>query len=129
MTERLNQPTRQEQAEAILARKGAKLATRILGHTARTADDFRDAFTLEHIDLVAAIPTPASMLALGYTIVGPRDGLYILDDGGTYRVYLQEHGETLFAEAGLTFDQARSAVIDRILRLNGIPFMPPGSPG
>lgn len=129
MTERpINQPTRTEQAEAILTRKAARLASRILGRTARSEEDFAEAFTLEHVDLVAAIPDAEALLALGYPIVGPRDGLYILDDGGTYRVYIQERGATFFAERGLSFDQARAAAIDRIIRLNGIPFTPPGSP-
>lgn len=120
-------PTRQEQAEAILQLKAGRFASKVLGRHARTAEDFREAFSLELIDLIAEIPDPDTMLALGRSRVGPRDGLYILDDDGTFRVYVQERGETYYAERDLTFDQARTAVIERIIRLNGIPFTPPGT--
>jgi hypothetical protein len=120
-------PTRHEQAEAILQMKAGRFASKVLGRHARTSDDFREAFTLELIDLIAAIPDTNAMLALGRNRVGPRDGLYILDDGGSFRVYVQERGETYYAERDLSFDQARTAVIERIIRLNGIPFTPPGT--
>lgn len=120
-------PTRHEQAEAILQMKAGRFASKVLGRHARTAEDFKEAFTLELIDLIAAIPDANAMLNLGRNRVGPKDGLYILDDGDTFRVYLQERGETYYAERDLSFDQARTAVIERIIRLNGIPFTPPGS--
>lgn len=122
----MNLPTRQEQAQAILHLKGAQLASRILGRRATSAADFAEAFNLERIDLIAEIPNPAALLALGKNIVGPRDGLYVLDDGGTYRVYLQEKGEAFSEVAGASFDQARDAVIDRLLQLGGLPFRPQG---
>jgi hypothetical protein len=120
-------PTRHEQALAILNLKASRFASKILGRHARTTEDFEEAFTLEHVDLVAAIPNRDALLALGRNRVGPRDGLYVLDDGETYRVYVQERGETYFAERGLSFDRARDAVIERLIRLNGIPFTPPGA--
>jgi hypothetical protein len=66
------------------------------------------------------------MLALGRNIVGPRDGLYVLDDGGSYRVYLQERGISYDEVTGASFSEAREAVIDRLLVLQGLPFSPPG---
>ena len=123
----MTRPTRQEQAEAILQLKAGRFASTVLGRHARTADDFSEAFTLELVDLIAAIPNPEAMLALGRNRVGPRDGLYVLDDGGSYRVYVQERGETFYAHRDLDFDTARTVVIEQLVRLNGIPFTPPGS--
>ena len=120
-------PTRQEQAQALLRLEGRRLASSILGRRATTTADFEEAFTLEHVDLVAEIPTPEAMMALGRNIVGPRDGLYVLDDDGNYRVYTQESGIAFEEERGLTFERGREVVIDRLLRLGGLPFVPPGS--
>ena len=117
----MTRPTRQEQARAILERRAWKLASHVLGRRATNASDFAEAFNLERIDLLAEIPDTASMLALGRNVVGPRDGLYVLDDGGVYRVYLQEKGESYYETRG-TFDEARNAVIDRLIQLGGIPL-------
>jgi len=122
----MERPTRQDQAEAILHRRAWQLASTYLGRRATNADDFAEAFNLERIDLIAAIPTPEALLALGRNIVGPRDGLYILDDGDSFRVYIQEQGESRDEQRGLGFDEARDAVIDRVIQLGGLPFTPLG---
>ncbi len=122
----MTRPTRQEQARAILDRRAWKVASQILGRRARNVTDFEEAFNLERIDLVAEIPTPEAMFALGRNVVGPRDGLYVLDEPGGYRVYLQERGEEYGAISGAGFDEARDAVIDALIKLDGIPFDPPG---
>jgi hypothetical protein len=122
----MTRPTRQEQAQAILHRRAWQLASQVLGRRATNAADFDEAFNLERIDLESEIPTAEALLALGRNVVGPGDGLYILDDGGTYRVYLQEKGETYYEVAGAGFAEARDAVIDRLIQLNGIPFAPEG---
>ncbi len=115
-------PTRQEQAQAILQRKGARMASQILDRRATTAADFAEAFTLERVDVIAEIDGRAALLALGRNRVGPRDGLYILEEDDTFRVYIQERGIPHDERSRLSFDEAREAVIDRILLLNGIPF-------
>jgi hypothetical protein len=122
----MHRPTRQEQAHAILHLRGHALASQILGRRATSAADFEEAFNVERIDLVAEIPDPASLLRLGRNIVGPRDGLYVLDDGDGYRVYLQERGESYQEVAGADFERAREAAIDGLLVLGGLPFRPPG---
>ena len=122
----MNRPTRQEQAQAILQLQAWQLASRTLGRRATHEADFAEAFNLERIDLISEIPTPASMLALGRNVVGPRDGLYILDDGASFRVYVQERGESFYETAGADFETARNAVIDRLLQLGGIPYVPEG---
>ncbi len=122
----MDHPTRQEQAQAILSLQGHRLASRILGRRATTAADFEEAFNLERIDLLAEIPNTEVMLQLGRNIVGPRDGLYVLDDGGSFRVYVQERGETYQEVRGADFETARDAVIDRLLILGGLPYRPPG---
>ncbi|MDJ0959669.1 MAG: hypothetical protein QNJ88_03350 [Acidimicrobiia bacterium] len=119
-------PTRQEQARAILERRGARVASQILQRRATNEADYREAFTLERIDLISEIPDAETLLTLGRNIVGPRDDLYILDDGGHYRVYLQERGETHSEVVGASFDEARNAAIDRIIMLQGLPFTPAG---
>ncbi len=118
----MERPTRRDQARAILRRRGRALASEILGRRAISAADFDEAFNLERIDLIAEIPTPAAMMALGRSVVGPRDGLYVLDDGGTYRIYIQERGITSKEVRGAGFDEAREAVIDRIIELSGLPL-------
>jgi len=63
-----------------------------------------------------------TLLALGLNRVGPRDGLYVLEDSEGFRVYAQEHGTPVRERSGLSFDEARDAVIDELMLLNGIPF-------
>lgn len=118
----MNRPTRQEQAQAILTRKARRLASSVLGRRATTAADFRDAFTLERVDIISEIPDRDALLSLGLNRVGPRDGLYVLEADGAYRVYVQERGIPVRERKGLPFDEARTAVIDELVLLNGIPF-------
>ena len=122
----MDRPTRQQQAQAILKLQGHRLASRILGRRVTTAADFEEAFNLERIDLIAEVATPEALLALGRNVIGPRDGLYVLDDGSSYRVYVQEHGMTTNGVAGVDFDRARDVLIDSLLVLGGLPFRPPG---
>jgi len=121
----MDRPTRHDQAIAILKLRGHRMASQILGRRATNAADFEEAFNVERIDLVSAIPTVEAMLRLGRNIVGPRDGLYILDDGGSYRVYVQESGDSLSEVRG-DFDAAREAVVDALVHLGGIPYVPAG---
>jgi hypothetical protein len=118
----MNRPTRQEQAQAILQRKARKMASSVLGRRATTAADFSDAFTLERVDIISEIPNREALLALGLNRVGPRDGIYVLADENGYRIYVQERGIPLRERQDLSFDEARSAVIDELVLLNGIPF-------
>ncbi len=122
----MTRPTRQEQAQAILRLRAWQLASQILGRRATNAADFAEAFNLERIDLISEIPNPEAMLALGRNIVGPRDGLYIIDDGGRYRIYIQERGEERDGIRDAGFEEARDAVIDRLLQLGGVPYVPAG---
>ena len=103
----MNRPTRQEQAQAILHRKARKMASSVLGRRATTAADFSDAFTLERVDIISEIPDHETLLALGLNRVGPRDGLYVLEDDRGYRVYVQERGIPLRERQDLSFDDAR----------------------
>ena len=121
----MERPTRHEQALAILKLRGHRMASQILGRRATNAADFEEAFNVERIDLIAAIPDREELLKLGRNIVGPRDGLYILDDGATFRVYVQESGESSGEVAG-DFDAAREAAVDALVRLGGIPYVPAG---
>jgi hypothetical protein len=121
----MDRPTRHDQAVAILKLRGHRLASQILGRRATNAADFAEAFNVERIDLVSAIPNAEEMLRLGRNIVGPRDGLYVLDDGGSYRVYIQESGESVSEIRG-DFAAAREAVVDALLRLGGLPYVPAG---
>ena len=123
----MERPTRQEQAEAILTLKAQRMASQILGRRANGANDFEEAFNLEWVDLISEIPTPAAMMALGRNIVGPRDGLYVLNDGDSFRVFLQEKGEDFYVVTGADFEEARNAVIQRLIQLQGLPFVPPGA--
>ena len=102
------------------------MASQILGRRASGAADFEEAFNLEWIDLISEIPTAETMMGLGRNIVGPKDGLYILRDQDRFRVYLQEKGEDYFVLAGADFEEARDAVIQRLIQLQGLPFVPPG---
>jgi hypothetical protein len=122
----MDRPTRQEQAQAILTLKAQAMASRILGRRASGAADFEEAFNLEWIDLISEIPDQSSMMALGRNIVGPKDGLYVLNDGGTFRVFLQEKGEDFYVLTNADFQEARDAVIQRLIQLQGLPFVPPG---
>lgn len=122
----MQRPTRQEQAEAVLRLRAPQLASHILGRRATNAEDFAEAFNIERVDLIAEIPSPEALLELGSNLVGPRDGLYILDDDGTYRVYIQEHGEVIAGARGLSFDEAREHAIESLLQLGGLPYRPPG---
>jgi len=121
----VERPTRHEQALAILKQRGHRLASQILGRRATNAADFAEAFNVERIDLIAAIPNTDELLKLGRNIVGPRDGLYILEDGGTFRVYTQEAGESRGEVRG-DFTAAREAAVDALVRLGGIPYVPAG---
>ena len=118
----MTKPTRQEQAQAILGRRAAKMASAILERRASTAADFSEAFTLERVDMVAEIDTTEALLALGRNRVGPRDGLYVIEDSDGFAVYVQERGIPQNEQTHLSFDEARDAAIDRVLLLNGIPF-------
>jgi len=118
----MNRPTRQEQAQAILQRKARGLASQILGHRATTAADFAEAFTLERVDITSEIPDRETLLALGLNRVGPRDGLYVLEDPEGFRIYAQESGTPVRERSELSFDEAQAAVVDELMLLNGIPF-------
>lgn len=122
----MNRPTRHEQARAILTLKGHQLASSILERRATSEADFVEAFNLERVDLVAEIPNPDAMLELGRTVPGPKDGLYIIDDGDSYRAYIQERGVAITGGTGLSFAEARELVIDLLIRLGGLPYRPPG---
>ena len=103
------------------------MASRVLGRRATGTADFEEAFNLEWIDLISEIPDAESLLALGRNIVGPRDGLYVLRDGDTFRVYIQEKGEDHYKVTGAGFDEARDAVFQRLIQLQGMPYTPPGN--
>lgn len=122
----MTRPTRSDQAIALLSGRGRQMASSILGRRASTAEDYREAFNVELVDILSEVRTPERLLALGRTVVGPRDGLYVLDDGDTYRVYLQERGEIVTGVGDADFDTAVSAAIDILIKLNGIPWSPPG---
>lgn len=98
------------------------MASRILGRRASTAADFEEAFTLERVDMIAEIDSVDALLALGRNRAGPRDGLHVLEGDDGFRVYIQERGIPQNERSGLSFDEARDVVVDRVLLLNGIPF-------
>lgn len=98
------------------------MASGILERRASTATDFAEAFTVERVDVIAEIDSTEALLALGRNRVGPRDGLYVIEDPGGYRVYIQERGIPINERSGLSFDEAREEVIDRVMLLNGIPY-------
>lgn len=118
----MDRPTRREQAQAILHLKARATASRILGRRASTTADFAEAFTVERIDILSEIPDREALLSLGRNVAGPNDGLYVIDDGAGFRVYVQENGIPKRSEGGLSFDDARDAVIERLVLLNGIPW-------
>jgi len=115
-------PTRQDQARAIIDRRGRQIASQMLGRQATTGDDFAEALTLERIDLIAEIPDRERLMSISRTIAGPKNGLYILDKPGGFTVYQQHDGEPYELFENLTFDQARDAAIDCLVMMNGIPF-------
>lgn len=94
----------------------------MLGRQATTGSDFRAAFTLERIDLVAEIPDEQALLSLGRNTAGPKNGLYILEHPDGFTVYQQHNGEPYEVFSGLDFERARDAAIDCVVMLNGIPF-------
>lgn len=114
--------TRQEQAQAILKLQARSMASTMLGHHATTGTDFATALTVERIDLLSEIPDHDALVALGLTVPGPKNGLYILERESGYTVYQQHNGEPYEVFDELTFDQARNAAIDCIVMMNGIPF-------
>lgn len=114
--------TRQEQARAIIEGKARRTASVMLGRQATTGADFREALTVERIDLVSEIPTEAALKALGRGVAGPKNGLYVIERPTGYTVYQQHGGEPYEVFADLDFDKARDAAIDCIVMMNGIPF-------
>lgn len=114
--------TRQEQARAILEQRARKLASDILGRRATTGSDFRDAFTVERIDLISEIPDETALKQLGRPVAGPKNGLYVLQSGDRFTVYQQHNGEPYEVFDQLDFEHARDAAIDCLVMLNGIPF-------
>jgi len=120
--------TRQEQARAILDQRARNMASEILGRRATTGSDFRDALSVERIDLVSEIPDADALRSLGRPVAGPKNGLYVIDqnsdEDGTSRftVYQQHNGEPYEVFTDLDFDAARHAAIDCLVMLNGIPF-------
>ena len=122
----MNKPTRSEQAEAILKGNARDLASKILARRATSAEDFVEAFNLERIDMIAEIEDHERLLSFGINVVGPRDGIYVIDDGDSYRVYLQERGETMQGVEGVDFSTAVDTLIDLCVLRNGIPWRPIG---
>ncbi len=123
----MERPTRRDQAIAILAGRGQQLARTILGRRPVSTDDYAEALNAERIDLIAEIPDRDSLLRLGRNRVGPANGLYILEEeDGSFRVYAQERGEAIDERRGLSFDEARNEVIDRVILLSGLPYQPEG---
>ena len=114
--------TRQDQARALIDRRGRQLASRMLGRQATTGADFREALTLERIDLISEIPDHDALMALGRNIPGPKNDLYVLHSAAGYTVYHQHNGEPYEVFEGCTFDEARNHAIDSLVMLNGIPY-------
>ena len=114
--------TRAEQARAILDRRGRIVASQLLGRQATTGADFRQALTLERIDLIAEIPDHDTLMGLGRNVAGPRNDLYIIAKPGGYTVYHQHNGEPYQMFTDCSFDEARNHAIDSLVILNGIPF-------
>jgi hypothetical protein len=114
--------TRQEQARAILDQRARSMASEILGRRATTGSDFREAFTVERIDLISEIPDVNALKALGRPVAGPKNGLYVISSGESFTVYQQHNGEPYEIFDNLDFEHARDAAIDCLVMLNGIPF-------
>ncbi|MCZ7532256.1 MAG: hypothetical protein M5U23_02400 [Acidimicrobiia bacterium] len=114
--------TRQEQAQAILEGKARRMASAVLGRQATTGSDFRDALSVERIDLISEIKDDVALRALGQSMAGPKNGLYIIDKPEGYTVYLQHNGEPYEVFTNLDFNAARDAAIDCLVMMNGIPY-------
>jgi hypothetical protein len=114
--------TRQEQARAIIENRARRLASKMLGRQATTGTDFQQAMTVERIDLIAEIPDEAALMSLGRNVTGPKNGLYVLDRGDGFTVYLQHNGEPYEVFAEMTFDEARDVAVDCLVMMNGIPY-------
>ncbi|MCL1593898.1 MAG: hypothetical protein M3132_06055 [Actinomycetia bacterium] len=114
--------TRQEQAQAIIERRVRAMASQMLGRQATTGSDFREALTLERIDLIAEIPDEGTLLGLGRNHAGPKSGLYVMRSTDGFTVYQQHNGEPYELFDDLSFNEARNAAIDCLVMMNGIPF-------
>jgi len=114
--------TRKEQAEAILERRARRIAAEMLGRHPSTGSDFRQALTLERLDLISEIPDHETLMGLGRNVASPKNGLYVLDRPEGYMVYHQHNGEPYEVFSELSFDEARNHAIDSIVMLNGIPY-------
>ena len=114
--------TRQEQAQAIIGNKARRIASMMLGRQASTGTDFKEALTVERIDLVAEIPDAEVLLSLGRNVAGPKNGLYVLERPDGFTVYLQHNGEPYEVFTGMPFDDARDVAIDCLVMMNGIPY-------
>lgn len=114
--------TRQEQAQAILDNKARRMASKMLGRQATTGTEFKEALTVERIDLIAEIPDNEALRSLGRNVAGPKNGLYVLERDNGFTVYLQHNGEPYEIFAGMSFDDARDVAIDCLVMMNGIPY-------
>jgi len=114
--------TRKEQAEAILERRARRMAAEMLGRHPTTGAEFREALTVERLDVIAQIPDHDTLMGLGRNVASPRNDLYILDRPEGYMVYHQHNGEPYEVFSKLTFDEARDRAIDSLVMLNGIPY-------
>lgn len=94
----------------------------MLGRQATTGADFAEALTVERIDILAEIPDREALMALGRSVSGPKNGLYVLDRPEGFTVYQQHDGHPYELFTGLSFDAARDAAIDCLIMMNGIPF-------
>mgnify|MGYP001824228770 CR=1 FL=1 len=113
--------TRQEQARAIIDQKARRMASQMLGRQATTADHFREALTLERIDLISEIPDRETLMGLGRNVAGPKNGLYVIERQDGYTVYQQQNGEPYEMFTGLDFDTARDRAVDCLAPHPGIP--------
>jgi hypothetical protein len=114
--------TRQEQARAIIDNKARRIASKMLGRQATTGPDFEQALTVERIDLIAEIPNSETLVSLGRNVVGPKNGLYVLERQDGFTVYLQHNGEPYEVFSGMSFDDARDVAVDCLVMMNGIPY-------
>jgi hypothetical protein len=114
--------TRQEQAQAIIGNRARRIASKMLGRQATTGSDFKNALTVERIDLIAEIPDTAALLSLGRNVAGPKNGLYVLERQDGFTVYLQHNGEPYEVFSERSFDDARDVAVDCLVMMNGIPY-------
>jgi hypothetical protein len=114
--------TRQEQARAIIEGTARRIASAMLGRQATTGGDFREALTVERIDLVSEIPDADALKSLGRPVAGPKNGLYVIERESGYTVYQQHGGEPYEVFDDLDFNGARDTAIDCMVMMNGIPF-------